>query len=230
MSSLRLVSLSSFVSSMSLASVLRGGAAWALPLLAFGAGCDAEVPTLFAEGGVWEMTEYDIGDGIAPVDPEYRKEAMLLKFRSDLGIVQTAICGNSESDTPANAPCRLQVTATSWFCKCYAYKFENDTMAWKEFPAGEPRPGVDFPADGGGPEEDEEIDPDDPQSGSTLVTVSEKPDVRDTFYFEPLPDGLFGSDGENSRYVFLRKANSLFNQVYDDPEGRDTCEPCTNGF
>src|SRR5690606_1086008 len=106
------------------------------------AGCKDETPTLFNESGVWQMLNFDIGRGLMKVDEDFRRQAMLLKFKSDMGIVQSAFCAETESQTAADSTCRIAVELTAWHCHCYAYVFEHDQMAWREFEAGEPRPSV----------------------------------------------------------------------------------------
>lgn len=189
------------------------------------AGCKDETPTLFNESGVWQMLNFDIGRGLMKVDEDFRRQAMLLKFKSDMGIVQSAFCAETESQTAADSTCRIAVELTAWHCHCYAYVFEHDQMAWREFEAGEPRPSVSL-ADA---EDEDDV---------WLIDVLEHETTRETFQFSPLPEGLFGSDGSSSRFIFQRKASSLYNQVLfedqqtdDDPDARrPVCEPCADGF
>lgn len=195
---------------------------------------------LFNEDGVWEMLESDFsGEGFTDVDATNREQAMLLKFRSDLGIAQSGFCAESEEQTAQNSSCRRDIQNTQWFCHCYAYAFEGDRMAWQEFARGEPRPNVSLPpeADTDG-EEAQDDDDDDSGSAVTISELSEVVGQKDTFIFAPLPAGLFGSDGDSHRFIFQRKADSIFDQVLhsdrqtDIADGveRPVCEPCVEGF
>lgn len=193
-------------------------------------GCDKDIPTLFNENGVWVMVKFDFsGDSLDDVDDSTRKQAMMLKFRDDLGIVQSAFCAESEDQTAQNSTCRWSPAETEWFCRCYAYAFEGSEMAWREFPAGDARPGVSIPAGG--------ADDDDADGDVTVSDLSEVAGARDTFLFQPLPSGLFGSDGDLNRFVFERKANSVFDQALHSDRQTDSgnverpaCEPCAAGF
>lgn len=199
-------------------------------------GCKEETPRLFNEDGVWQMLEFDIGGGLKDVDEDFRKQAMLLKFRSDIGVVQSAFCAEDERQTAADSTCRIAVDLTAWHCHCYAYAFEDELMAWREFEAGEPRPSVSL--EGSGDTDEDNGEDGESANGTWIIDVQERATTRDTFLFSPLPEGLFGSDGEMSRFTFQRKAGSLFNQVLDeeaqsddDPNAtRPVCEPCADGF
>jgi hypothetical protein len=122
----------------------------------------------------------------------------------------------------------LDPTNTHWDCRCFAYDFEREEMLWQEFNAGDMVPSVSLsgsndPAGGttagdGGATGD----------GQTHITVAEVMDVNSTFNFRPLPEGVFGSDGMTSRFVLQKRADSVFDRAYEDPEGRPGCVECAN--
>ena len=58
----------------------------------------------------------------------------------------------------------------------------------------------------------------------SYITISEIPE-SDKYNFQPLPEGVFGSDGQVSRFEFVKRATSVFDsRVYTDVEF--ACEPC----
>jgi hypothetical protein len=215
-------------------------------ILATGCPEDEETPKLFDETGAWSLISYNLTGEGAPndVDSMNRKDAFMLSFDPTNKVVQTAACIDeaSGSVTPADSPCLLTPTDTEWVCSCFGYAFENDKMKWREFEAGSMPPVVSFddaagdesppPADDGGSGSggtgegggDESGGPA-PGSDFTL-TVAEVANVSATSTFLPLPTGVFGSNGTNSRFIFQARAPSLFARAFDDPDGRATCEPC----
>lgn len=209
---------------------------------------EEETPKLFDEAGAWTLTDYNLTGEGAPneVNAMNRKNAFMLNFDVDAGVVQTAACVDEDmgSTTPANSPCLLTPTDTEWVCHCFAYAFENDKMKWREFDAGAVPPMVTLddagntppPAaddggsgdeSGGGSGGDGGSDDGSAPAGDALITVAEVANVSSTYTFLPLPTGIFGSNGTNSRFIFRAHAPSLYNQsVFEDPDGRPTCEPC----
>lgn len=197
---------------------------------------DPPPPKLFDEDGVWSVIRYDLeGTGeLRDIDNNNRRDAFMLSYDSAERVVTAAACIERDTDTAADSPCDLTPDTTRWACRCFAYDFVREEMLWREFNAGDIPPTVrlseadDPPASadsgsgsgggsgggGGGGE------------GDTLVNVAEIMDIASTYNYRPLPDGLFGSNGETSRFVLQKRAGSVFDRVYDDPEGRATCEPC----
>jgi hypothetical protein len=209
----------------------------------FLAGCPKDPPPgkLFDEDGSWELDAYDLsGSGYTDIRVQTADEAFLLKFDASARVVQTAMCAELETHTPANTQCRLTAGDDSfWFCKCFAYAFVEDQMQWRQFEAGETPPKVDFTGEGGGgegtPSDDTAtggssgggggtgaVDP----AADTVIQLAEIPGVVGEYEFAPLPIGVFGSDGLVSRHRFQQRAPSLFDQVFADPDGRTACEPC----
>lgn len=203
----------------------------ALGLAAVGCKDDPPTPKLFAEDGVWSVITYDLeGNGEqADIDVMTRRDSFLLQFDSAERVVTTAACIETDADTVADSLCLINPDDTHWSCRCFGYAFEHDQQLWREFNAGDTPPvvaisdsdnggdgGTAGTAGGGGGGGD----------GDTLVQVSEIMDVNSTFNFRPLPEDVFGSNGISSRFVMQKRADSLFDKVYDDPEGRPPCTPC----
>ncbi len=191
---------------------------------------DPPPPKLFQEEGAWSVVSYDLeGSGSQQdVNDSNRRDAFMLSFDSSERVVTAAACIEQEGDTVADSPCLLSAETTYWDCRCFSYAFEREQMLWREFNAGDIPPKVSL------------SDADDPPAGGsssgggggggdgdTLVIVAEIPDVSSTYNFRPLPTDVFGSDGESSRFVFQKKAGSVFDRVFEDPEGRAPCSPCT---
>lgn len=205
-------------------------AALGLGLTATACKDDPPTPKLFQEKGTWTVIRYDIeGNGEERnVNQNTARDSFLMQFDTAERVVTTAACVERETDTVDSSPCLLQPQSTEWHCRCFAYDFVRDEMLWREFNPGEEVPTVKLSdMDGGGDEDgtggdDGEAD----ATGDALVRVSEIEDVNSTFNFRPLPDGVFGSNGESSRFVMQKRADSLFDKVYEDPEGRMGCEPC----
>jgi hypothetical protein len=61
-------------------------------------------------------------------------------------------------------------------------------------------------------------------SADSYITIALIPN-SDKYNFQPLPEGVFGSDGQASRYEMVKRATSQFdNFVYTDEEF--ACTPC----
>lgn len=193
---------------------------------------DPPTPKLFDEEGAWSLVRYDIeGSGdLKEIDVNNRRDAFLLSFDSHEKVVTSAACVETENDTPASSSCLLTPGTTDWFCHCYAYDFVREQMLWQEFDAGDIPPDVSLAdldeADGGEATAGETGGGGGEATDQTLIELAEIMGVSSTYNFRPLPLGLFGSDGETSRFVFQIRADSVFDRVYDDPDGRQGCEPC----
>lgn len=159
-----------------------------------------------------------------------------------------------EMTAPSNTPCGRanDLLDTEWSCQCFAYAFEEDRMRWVEFTAGDTPPEVTLdPQDmmagddaggggtGGGTGGDGTGDGgsggdagDDDGGGSggdsgpgTSIIVNAVTGVAFTFFFRPLPLGVFTSNGTSSRFQMQARGNTVFNEVLDDPM-RKSCQPC----
>ncbi len=216
---------------------------------------DPPTPKLFEEEGAWSLIRYDlVGDGdISMVNTATRDNAFMLRFDSENNVVTTGACVNEGEGqfTPADSSCRASPTETSWQCRCFAYAFENEKMLWREFDAGAVVPEVSFDtaddgsntpapggtgtggtgggtADAGGDGADAGADAGDGGSadGNFEVNVAEVNGLAGAYNFLPLPAGVFGSNGTSSRFIFQTKSPLLFDQVFEDPDGRPGCTPC----
>lgn len=196
---------------------------------------------LFEEDGVFELKRFALsGSGLEEVSGTKAK-TFFLKFDKETDVVQTAMCSNDDIDDPTNGECN-GFTDSQWFCQCFGYGFEEDQMAWQAFEAGGTPPVVkvgqteveeedptagdtdtDGGSDGGG--EDDGGDEPAPAGGVHQFTVAESAGEAATFDFTPLPAGIFGSDGVASKYVFQKRAPSLFDVVLEN-EDRPVCSPC----
>jgi len=191
---------------------------------------------LFEEDGVFELRRFALeGSGLEEVSGN-RAKTFFLKFDEAAGVVQTAMCSNDDIDDPTNSEC-TGFTDSLWMCQCFGYGFEEDQMAWQGFEAGGTVPIVkvgqeeveedpiegDTDTDGGSGGGDDEPAPE--AGGIHQFTVAESAGEAATFDFTPLPAGVFGSDGLVSKFVFQKKAGSLFAPVLENDE-RPVCLPC----
>ncbi|MCA9653088.1 MAG: hypothetical protein KC501_24450 [Myxococcales bacterium] len=205
--------------------------ALASSLLAGGCNDDPPPSKLFDESGAWSVIKYDIdGSGdLNDVDVNNRRDAFMLHFDNAERVVTTAACVENENETPANSTCLLTPTTTQWICRCFGYAFKDDRMLWREFEPGDVPPtlGVD---DIDAPAADGMADTDTgggmAAGDDTLIILGEIMDINSTYNYRPLPTGVFGSNGEDSRFVLQARAGSVFDRAYDDPDGRPSCEPC----
>lgn len=223
-----------------------------LATLAIAPGCKEEptVSKLFEEDGVWSLIDYDLaGDGETRPLSDRRSNTFMFKFTTAMSVVQTAACifpgtaaDPDPQTSPVNTPCGMFDDDTEWECRCFGYAFEEETMKWVEFSAGDTPPVVTLdPAPIGGADDggsagsgggsgddggdDEGGDGGGGPMGETTINVSEISGLNLTFGFRPLPDGVFSSNGENSRYVMQTRGNNAFATALDDPM-RPSCEPC----
>ncbi len=207
----------------------------AFALVASGCKEDKKVTTLFDEargGGVWKLEDSKL--------PNIRDDAFMLKFFGEPKVVQTASCGEEITDGPSNSQCDL-LQNPKWFCQCFAYDFVENNMLWVPMEPGatppevmldEPRGAVVAATGGDATDGDDPTGDSDGQSTAgegistqgTLITLSET-DIVDTYGFSPLPEGVFGSDGASSFFVFRQVTPTLFDRVFDSSKF-ETCEPC----
>ncbi len=228
-------------SSSALRTLIRG----ALVAAALSTSACADDPgpgKLFEEDGVFELKRFALsGSGLETLGSS-KSKTFFLKFDEETSVVQTAMCSDDDSDDPTNAEC-TGLTDSRWICQCFGYAFEEDQMAWQEFEAGGTPPvvkvgqteveeedptaadtdtdGGSGSADAGGEEEEEPA----PAGAIHQFTVAESVGEAATFDFTPLPAGVFGSDGVASKYVFQKRAASLFAPVLENDD-RPVCAPC----
>lgn len=208
------------------------------------AGCadDPGPGKLFEEDGVFELDRFDVtGSGLEELSTQKAKTFFLM-FDGENKVVQTAMCSDDDTDNPTNSEC-TSITDSRWICQCFGYGFEEDQMAWQAFEAGGTIPVVkvgeteveeedptagETDTDGGSGGGDEGGDGGDepaPAGAIHQFTVAESAAESATFDFTPLPEGVFGSDGLTSKFVFQKKARSLFDPVLEN-EDRPVCAPC----
>lgn len=67
------------------------------------------------------------------------------------------------------------------------------------------------------------------QSGGDLtVSQAELVPGAETISLAPLPSGVFGGDA-TSQFIVEARSKTTFEEVYDDPDGRTSCQPCVAG-
>lgn len=172
------------------------------------AACGPDDNRLFKEPGVWAVTHYsEDGAVLNPVPAMTQEDAFLFNFDRDKGILATAACSFQGGDnTPAASTCGVAASASEqeWECKCFSYEFDNDVIRMTGFAPGQAAPPVgSSDTDGSG--------------DTTEVMVAEYVEVSNSYSFTPLPgpseldlDGLFGSNGVNSVYVFKKRFEGIF--------------------
>jgi hypothetical protein len=206
-------------------------------------GCKDDPPgKLFDEQGAWAVVQYDIGEGLEDIMTMTRENAFMLSFDTENSVMTTAACGDEMSGfLPSDSTCRLSVSTTSWQCSCYAYAFQEDVMQMTPFDAGSAPPEVEFDPDlipgqsGEAGGVDESGTGTGGESGGmssgplTVIRISPIPERMDTYDFTPLPSGVFGGNGANHHFIVEARSNTIFGTVYDDPQGRPSCEPCVPG-
>ncbi len=193
---------------------LRNAPAFLLPslaCLALGA-CGPDDTRLFDESGVWSLTHYsEDGSELFTLDKRTSQDAFMINFNRSKGVAAAAACsfgGSGSSNVPGSSTCRQgSGDQLEWECKCFSYEFEGSTIRMTEFAPGNAAPPVgSADTDGSG-------------SGTTEVAVSEFGEVANSYNFTPLPgpseldlDGLYGSNGVNSLFVFLKRFDGLFDE------------------
>jgi hypothetical protein len=189
--------------------------------------CAPEEPSnLFDENGVWALTEYSLvtGDPSVPIDDDVRGNAFLLRFSSEHNIVAAASCASEggTNEGVGSSTCKINPSDAEWVCRCYAYSFEGSLMSMQYFAPGE-MPPVLSDTDG----DEGENDP------SDAVEVAEVEGAPNSFTYFGLPAGLFDSDGDTSRHILTRKAETVWtgsNVPADlDGDGMNDLEACTEG-
>lgn len=191
----------------------------ALPLMLTACG-EPEDLRVFNEVGTWSMQRFALdGTNWEPVDQMARDNAFLLRFdpTEGSGVVAAASCGAGGSFSVKASTCRIALESDrSWQCRCFSYLHEQkNIMEWQEFAPGDaPPPVVSETGEDGGEGGDTEGDP------SDTIAVQKDPEINGAVLFQPLPyttpvwtmDGLFNSDGMSSRYQFLQKSDTVFEE------------------
>jgi hypothetical protein len=191
--------------------------------------CKVEDTRLFDETGVWTLEKFTI-DGTPYQDiNQGRKNRFLLRFipNTDVepptgGIVAAAACHEMGSDIDVKGSTCVNAGLSTWSCQCFAYTYEESTMVWQEFTPGETPPVVGTPAAG-----DETGDTGGAAGDAFEVSVSAFADSASTYLFDPLPAGLFNSDGDVSKHVFQIKADTVWTEVDINEDGVPDLEECS---
>ncbi len=209
---------------------------WSVMLSLVGpiSGCKEDPPKkVVDEQGTWSIERYNIDGETEVLNTGTQKDAFLLYFDADELVMTAAACGMETSDNiPGESVCRQNHSITGWACRCFSYAYHVDTMQFREFAAGDPPPSVDF------------VDPDDAAGGGegdtgggggdSYSVITENQTPVGTYAWQPLPEGVFGSDGEVDRFDMIRRADSIFfgpadnmNSPFEDPQF--ACTPCIPG-
>jgi len=194
-------------------STLSSPALLALPALFLAlvaSGCKEEEPPLFDETGVWAIEKYALDGGQLQDIPQERKNAFLLNFDTDLGVVAVGSCYSATNQDLDSAICKTNPAAAYWECQCFAYEFDKSRMVWQSFMPGDTPPTViDDPTIEGA------------KSFEVLVEVF--PDLGRAYLYNPLPIGVFDSDGALAKYVFAQKSTTVWDNAEVAPESLAEC-------
>ncbi len=189
----------------------------ALTALLCSTGCKEEDTRLFDEAGVWALQKYALGGGVYTDITQIRQNVFLLNFSPGDGVVAAAGCFGTGNEGVDSSTCTVNQDNAFWECRCFAYEFDKSRMLWQEFTPGEEPPPVIEPGagdtggtDGGGASEAVEI------------TVAETNASR-TYEFMPLPEDLFNSDGQISKFEFVQRSSSVWEANDVNPEELQAC-------
>jgi len=188
-----------------------------MPLVLAACG-DEEDLRVFNEVGTWSLQQFALdGKDWTPVDQMARSNAFLLQFdkTEGRGVVGAATCGGGGKYGVQTSLCNIE-GRTDWQCRCFSYVHEEkNLMEWQEFAPGDAPPSVVHETgEDAGDSGDTEGDP------SDSIAVQKDPEINGAVLFQPLPyttavwtdSGLFDSDGSSSKYQFLQKADSVFDE------------------
>jgi hypothetical protein len=187
-------------------------------------GCKEEDTRLFDETGVWALEKYSLDGSPFEDINQARKNRFLLRFMpndpeiGDGGIVAAAACHEMGSSVDVTASSCTNAAYSQWSCQCFVYTYTGSKMVWQEFAPGETPPAVGTPGDG---------ETDGMGSGAHELTVSAFGETAATYLFDPLPLGLFNSDGDLSKHVFQIKADTLWTNVDVDADGTLDLDMCS---
>lgn len=183
--------------------------ACALPILA-SAGCKEEPTKLFDEEGAWKLLLFRLedGDDIGKFGSTLRDDKFMIYFDPKAEVVAAAMCNDSMGNqSVTQSQCDQTKEMGGYYCRCFTYEFDQAEMTWTEFvPEGQPAPPE--------PSEDElGMGVAKPADGVRIKLAEYDPDTyNNTYRFQPLPYGVFDSNGVTSEYVFQAVAPSVFDQ------------------
>lgn len=173
----------------------------------FTAGCQEEPLPLFDEdAGAWVLTLFKLEDGedIGDFGSSIRNEKYMLNYDKSKQIVAAASCNDSMGNQAVKESlCDLTAEQGGYYCRCFNYEFDETLMTWTEFvPDGQPQPPE--------PSEEQQMMGALPVGGSYRIALEAYPDFAQTYRYQPLPFGLFDSNGYSSEYVFQLRDRSKF--------------------
>ncbi|MFO7565701.1 MAG: hypothetical protein R6X02_23870 [Enhygromyxa sp.] len=167
---------------------------------------------LFDETGVWAVEHYSLDGGPFLEIAHSRRNRFLLRFVPDDGVVAAAVCHEQGTEVDIKSSNCINAALATWTCQCFAYTFDGDRMVWQEFAGGTIPPPVGVPGDG---------------STAHELFVAKGVDLSSSYEFNPLPAGLFSSDGEISRHVLQRKLDAVWTAQDVNGDGAADLQGCS---
>ncbi len=174
-----------------------------VPLLL--AGCKEEPIPLFDEEGAWVLLYFRLTDSDELTDfgSASRNGKFMIYYDSASKKVAAATCNDSMGDQSlTKSLCDLPKEDGGYYCRCFDYEYDETLMTWTEYvPKGQPEPPI--PTDEGVAA---------PGQG-VRISLEVYPDKSNTYRYEPLPFGVFESDGLTSEYVFQQRGAAEFDKT-----------------
>lgn len=174
-------------------------------LTVFVGACEDDGPIpLFDEKGTWALYYFDVMGELQPFNNGARVDKFLINYNPtdpERKIVSAASCIDSMGRTDIT---KSLCDTPEFECRCFTYTFEETTMVWTEFP---PKGGKLPP----GPEDEDSMAPK-PGEPNVIDLEAYNPEEGYTgiYRYSTLPYGLFDSDGVESRFVFQKRGETLF--------------------
>lgn len=179
----------------------------ALPITLLVAGCQEDPQPLFDEDGTWVLQYFKLEDGdeIGGFGATARVGKFMINYDTDKKIVAAATCNDSMGDqSVTSSQCDVHTNPDGvYYCRCFSYQYELTEMTWTEFvPDGQPAPPTPTAAD---------IEAGALEPGTGIrIALEEYQGYSNTYRYEPLPFGLFDSNGVSSEYVFQQRGKAEF--------------------
>ncbi len=168
-------------------------------------GCkDEETPGgAFAEDGIWSLQRHALDGGVSTNLIPGRADEFLLRFDASKKVMAAASCTPNDGtvhDGVGEGGCSLNPAIAEWACRCFAYTFLGTEMVFEEFGQGENPPIVSDPDETDSAGQAASL-----QIYAALVSGSQNIELQ------PLPAGVFESDGDLSSYVLQQRASVVWN-------------------
>ncbi len=179
----------------------------ALPLMLLAAGCQEDPQPLFDEDGTWVLQYFKLeaGDEIGDFGSPARAGKFMISYDKEKKIVAAATCNDSSGDQSVlSSQCDMHTNpGGTYYCRCFNYEYELTSMNWTEFvPEGQPNPPTPTAM---------ELEAGVLEPGKPIhIELTEYEGYSKTYRYEPLPYGLFDSNGLDSEYVFQQRAKTEF--------------------